>query len=159
MRRLAPALESLLLLMLGSTLILGLAVALGPSDSDATLYYRVVVLKGLLPQLGLTLALLPALRRFRVRRATPAHAREAAAPGPASRLLECTVMSSLAYCAVAPFLLSVNLPGWPALRMVEPAQKIGNFLLMTAVVALLAWWPLWRRHTKSAHSSDREGDA
>ena len=156
MRRFAPALESLLLLMLGSTLILGLALMLGPSDSPATLYYRVVVLKGLLPQLGLTLALVPALRRFRVRRATPAHAREAAAPGPVSLLLECTIMSSLAYCAVAPFLLTVDLPGWPALRMLEPAQKIGTFLAMTAVVAVLAWWPRWRIRARAA--SDRKTD-
>lgn len=159
MRRFAPALESVLILMLGSTLILGLALLLGPSESSAALYYRVVVFKGLLPQLVLTLALLPVLRRFRVRRTTPAHAREAADPGPGSHLLECAVMASLAYTAVIPFLVSMNLPGWPALRITEPTQKIGNFLAMTAVVALVAWWPRVRARIQRRSFPPSEGDA
>jgi hypothetical protein len=149
---LAPAAQSILILMIGSTLLLGLAWAFGNAGTHPALYYKAVVIKGLLPQLGLTLAFMPLLRRFRVRRAGPAHTREAANPGAGSLFLECLIMSALAYSAVVPFLLTLELPGWPALRMVDPSQRIGNFLAMTLGVALLAWWPLWQK--KSARESD-----
>lgn len=149
MRRLLPGLQSLLLLVLGSGLLLGGALLLGYSSSSATLYYKVVVLKGLLPQLLITLALHPLLRRFRVRRATRAHLQAATTPDAGSLLLECAIMAALAYCAVAPFLLTVDLPGWPALHMIDAEQRIGNFVFMTAAVGILVWWPLWRSRAKS----------
>lgn len=152
-QRLAPPTQSILILMIGSTLLLGLAFAFAHAGTNPALYYKAVVIKGLLPQLALTLAFIPLLRRFRVRRASPAHAREAATPGAGSLFLECFIMAALAYSAVVPFLLTLELPGWPALRMVDPSQRIGNFLAMTLGVTLLAWWPLWQK--QSARESDK----
>ena len=156
-QRLAPPTQSILILMIGSTLILGLASVFTQAGTHPALYYKAVVIKGLLPQLALTLAFMPLLRRFRVRRASPAHAREAATPGAGSLFLECFIMSALAYSTVVPFLLTLELPGWPALRMVDPSQQIGNFLAMTLGVTLLAWWPLWQKQSAS-ESDKRSGE-
>lgn len=149
MQRVRPGFQSILLLLLGSGLLLGGALLLGYSSSSATLYYKVVILKGLLPQLLITLALHPLLRRFRVRRATRAHLQSATTPDAGSLLLECIIMAALAYCAVAPFLLTVDLPGWPALHMVDAEQRMGNFVFMTVAVAVLVWGPLWRSRGKA----------
>ncbi len=158
MHRFPPALQSILLLVLGSTLLWAGASLFGSegpagAGSMATLYYKVVFLKGLLPQLLLTLAFMPLIRRFRIRRATAAHAQEANQPGPASLFIECFIMAALAYCAVAPFLLTVEIPGWPALRMIDANQRMGNFLAMTASIAALVSWPLSRHFAQSRTSS------
>ena len=147
--RLPPAAQSILILLIGSTGLLVLALAFARGASNPTLYYKVVVIKGLLPQLLLTLAFLPLLRRFRVRKAGPAHVREAANPGAGSLLLECFIMATLAFSAVAPFFLNLELPGWPALRMIDANQRIGTFLTMTLGVTFLVWWPRWRQPRKS----------
>ena len=149
MSRFLPGLQSLLLLLLGSGLLLLGTLLFGSSGSSATTYYRVVVLKGLLPQLLITLALHPLLRRFRIRKATRAHLKAATTPDAGSLLLECIIMAALAYCAVVPFLLTVDLPGWPALRMIDPGQRIGNFVAMTAGIGVIVWWPLWRHRVQS----------
>lgn len=101
-----------------------------------TAYYRAVVLKGMLPQLVVALPLHPWLRRLRRRQASPALVDEAAHPGPWTRSVETFVLATLAYCLVAPTLLTMDWPGWPALHMLGAAQRIGTYLGMTTVVTL-----------------------
>jgi len=105
----------------------------GPAPSVG--YYRAVVLKGLVPQLVLTVLLHPALRRFRVRQAGRAHREEAEAPGGGALFVETFVVASLAYCVVAPLGLGVAWPGWPALSMEGPAEQLGTYVGMTAAVS------------------------
>ena len=157
-QRLAPPTQSILVLMIGSALLLGLASVFAHSGANPSLYYKAVVIKGLLPQLALTLAFIPLLRRFRIRKAGPAHTQEAAAPGAGILFVECFIMAALAYSAVVPFLLNLDLPGWPALRMIDPSQRIGNFLAMTLGVTLLAWWPLWQKQS-TGHSDKPSGES
>jgi hypothetical protein len=125
-----------------ATLVMG-ALQQPPRDPlPALTYYQAVVLKGLLPQLLLTLALHPLVRRARVRWATPATRPEAAAPDRSALLLELLIVSALAYCAVAPFLLTVELGAWPALQMTTSGQQVTTFVLMTGSSGLAAWLPL-----------------
>ena len=140
----SPAAQSILILVVGSTVLLGLTLAVASQGTHPILYFKVVVIKGLLPQLLLTLGFLPLLRRFRVRKASRAHAQEAAHPGAGTLFLECFIMAALAFSAVVPFFLNLELPGWPALRMVDAEQRIGNFLAMTLCITVLVWWPRWR---------------
>jgi hypothetical protein len=101
---------------------------------DWTVYYRAVVLKGMLPQLLLALALHPWLRRYRRRKAGPLQRAEAAQPGPGALWIETFVVASVAYCAVAPALLTIDWPGWPALHMRGGAERLGTYVGMTTVV-------------------------
>lgn len=142
--RLSPSAQSILILVVGSTALLGLALAVASRGANPILYFKVVVIKGLLPQTLLTLGFLPLLRRFRVRKASRAHAKEAANPGAGTLFLECFIMAALAFSAVVPFFLNLELPGWPALRMVDAEQRIGTFIAMTLGVTLLVWWPRWQ---------------
>lgn len=115
------------------------------ADDAFGVYYRSVVLKGMLPQLLLALPLHPWLRRFRRRHAGPALADEAARPGDLALHVETFVLATLAYCAVAPTLLAADWPDWPALHMRGPGERIGTYLGMTTAVTLAirlaARWP------------------
>ena len=156
---LPPAVQSILILVVGSTALLGLALVIAPGGARPGLYFKVVVIKGLLPQLLLTLGFLPLLRRFRVRKASRAHAQEAAHPGAATLFVECFIMAALAFSAVVPFFLNLDLPGWPALRMVDAEQRIGTFAAMTVGVTFLVWWPRWRgsQHVSPDHEEQAGG--
>ena len=157
--QLSPAAQSILLLLIGSTGLLGLAMVFAERTVQPVLYFKVVVIKGLLPQLILTLLFLPLLRRFRVRKAGRAHAREAARPGAGSLLLECFIMAALAFSAVVPFFLNLDLPGWPALRMVDAEQRIGTFVAMTLGVTFLVWWPRWRAGQTRSEKDEEQADS
>ncbi len=150
---LAPSLSVSLLVVGSGAVIFGfhlLAMAIGAFEERAhgqipiAIYYRVIVLKGLLPQLLLTLALHPLARRARVRWATPATRPEAVAPSRLALLRELFVVSALAYCAVAPFLLTVDYSSAPALQMTTAGQQITTFVLMTGLTGLAAWLPRLR---------------
>jgi hypothetical protein len=130
------------LLCVGADLVVAVLRLLGATpgvDPDAsaptTAAYRVVLLKGLLPQLAGTVLVHPWLRRYRVTHAGRAHAHEARRPGGGTLLVETTVVASLAYCAVAPTLLATAWPGWPALRLAGPAAQLGAYVVLTAAVA------------------------
>lgn len=150
-RDLAAGAASVLLLLVGAALVIALVfavAALGGGVSDvgrasvvAKIYYKVVVVKGLLPQLVLTLLLHPLVRRLRVRWATVATREEALSPSRGALLLELLVVSALAYTAVAPWLLTMDYEGWPALTMTTDAQQITTFVGMSATCALAAWLP------------------
>lgn len=154
--QLPPPAQSILLLLIGSIALLGFALIFAGRSAQPLLYFKVVVIKGLLPQLILTLLFLPLLRRFRVKKASRAHAREAANPGAGTLLLECFIMAALAFSAVVPFFLNLDLPGWPALRMIDAEQRIGNFVAMTLGVTLLVWWPRWRAGPDLAKRQDEQ---
>lgn len=138
LRGLLWALASCLLLLLGfGAAVLGvyaLGVWLGapgagsaPNVTMLAVYFRVVLFKGLLPQLLLALALWPLLRR-----GLPGLARRAPAAGLALAALA-------AYAVVAPLLLSVELPGWPALQMRSSFHHLSTALLSLAAVVAAAW--------------------
>jgi len=134
------------LLLLGFALVVAavylLMVVLGnvePSDlrlqqTAAVVYFRVIFLKGLLPQLLLTLALWPALSRI-----LPWAAR-----GRAGLLGGLAIAAALAYAVVAPLLLTTEWPIGPALRMEGPGDQLGTALLMSGAVALAAFIPRLR---------------
>lgn len=149
-----PSREDLAAAGLGVVLLVcaGGAAALvthGVAGTPGAGWYRAVVLEGMVPQLVLTALLHPWLRRYRRRRAGRAQAEEAAHPGPGALFVETFVIASLAYCAVAPTLLSRGGPGWPALRMEGPAEQLGTYLGMTttvtAAIRLSAAWLARRR--------------
>ncbi|MBW2271643.1 MAG: hypothetical protein JRG96_00125 [Deltaproteobacteria bacterium] len=94
-------------------------------------YYRVVALKGLLPQLLLVLALWPVACRL-------LPFAESSRRGLAGAL---AIVASLAFALVAPALLTSELAGLPALRMRGPRDAVFSFLLMTAAVTLAALVP------------------
>jgi hypothetical protein len=156
-----PSRDDLAAAGLGVVLLVGAAgaaalVAHWVAGAPGAAWYRAVVLKGMVPQLVLTALLHPWLRRYRLRRAGPAHAREAAHPGPGTLVVETFVIASLAYCAVAPTLLSSDWPGWPALRMDGPAEQLGTYLGMTTTVTAAirlpaAWLARRRAQTQTGH--------
>jgi len=133
---------ALLLVVTGLGLLVqhGVAAVRGvpaPAAADAgRAWLRAVVIKGLLPQLALTTLLHPWLRAWRRRHAGPAHVAEAEHPGAFALAVETYVVASLAYCAVAPSLLTVGWAGWPALHMAGPVEQLGTYVGMTATVTL-----------------------
>ncbi len=125
-------------LLLIGVFVLGEARGAWRSANEArimlALYYKVVVIKGLVPQALLALALYPMLRRLRTRG-------EAAMPGRASELLGLAIAGALSFCIVAPLLLSVEYEGWPALQMPSWGNRLGSLVLMSGAFALAAWLP------------------
>jgi len=107
---------------------------LGVQQAAALLYFRVVLLKGLLPQLALTLALWPALSKL-----LPFARRSRA--GLSAGL---AIAAALAWAIVAPLVLSTSWPFGPPLRMRGLSDKLGTALLMTAAVATAAALPRLR---------------
>lgn len=92
----------------------------------AVVYFRVVLVKGLLPQLVLALALWALLRR-----AWPGVERSFA-----TRAVGLAGLGLAAYAVVAPLLLSADLPGWPALQMRTLEHQIATaFQSVIGVVA------------------------
>lgn len=89
-----------------------------------TLYFRIVGLKGLLPQLLVGLALWPLVARF-----VPVARR-----GRSGLALGLAIAASASFAIVVPGLLAVDLPNWPALRMTGVYQLGMSWLLMTAGV-------------------------
>jgi len=89
-------------------------------------YFRVVFVKGLLPQLLLALAFWPALRRL-------CPWAERSRSGMAVGL---ALAAGLAYAIVAPLLLTVEYAGWPALQMRSLYHHVGSASLMTGAVVL-----------------------
>ncbi len=165
-RDLLEAAGAVALLLVGTAVpiaTLGVVGALVASNDAAGTswwtYYRVVVLKGMLPQLLVALPLHPLLRRYRRRHAGPAQAAEAARPGTWARLVETFVLASLAYCAVAPTLLVVAWPGWPALRMSGPAEQIGSYLGMTCLVTLAIRLAPWATSAVLRRREETDADA
>jgi hypothetical protein len=160
-RALASAAVSVALLLFGAAGVIFafylLASALGAFKDTGqaqialSVYYKVVVLKGLLPQLLLALALHPLVRRARIRGATVATRSEAVSPGRLALLIELAVVAALAYAAVGPFLLTADVAGWPALQMKSAGQHTATFVLMTGITALAAWLPrVWMRRSGQA---------
>jgi hypothetical protein len=113
-------------------------LAVAGAGSDATLaeprqaltltYFRVVFVKGLLPQLLLALALWPLLVRVRPRFDASRSA----------RLLGLSLAAALAYAVVAPLLLTVEFPGWPAFQLRSLYHHLGTATLNTAAVVAAA---------------------
>jgi hypothetical protein len=89
------------------------------------IYARVVLVKGLLPQLLLTLALWPALDRLLSLRR---RGRLGVVAGVASA-------AALAALVVAPTLLTAALPGLPAVRFQGPVNFVETVVEMTLAVA------------------------
>lgn len=116
---------SSVLLLVGFSLLVAtqyvLSVLVGRVEPEigrliATTYFRVVFFKGLLPQLVLALALWATFEQLR-----PDAAR------PASRVaLGLGFTALLAYAAVAPLLLTVDLLGSPALQLHTTAHHVGT---------------------------------
>jgi hypothetical protein len=104
----------------------------------AVVYFRVVFIKGQLPQLLLSLALWPLLRR-----ALPSLERSVA-----RRAVGLALVALAAYAVVAPLLLSAAWPGWPALQLQRLEHHVGTLVLSVAAVvasALTGWrWTLGR---------------
>lgn len=92
------------------------------------IYFRVILFKGLLPQLLLALCLWPLLLRVW----------PAVEEGRAQRIAGLALLAGLAYAVVAPLLLSVELPGWPALQMRSVSHHLGTALLSVAGVVAAA---------------------
>ena len=90
----------------------------------ASTYFRVVLFKGLLPQLLLALALHATLGR----------------PLPRLQTLPRLALAvALSYAIVAPLLLTADLPGWPALQLQTWSHHLGTGALMIAGVTATAW--------------------
>ena len=99
-----------------------------PARVAATTYYRVVLVKGLLPQLGLVIAAALALER-----------RGALHRGVGWRAPALLAASAaVAYALAGPWLLASALPGWPALQMPTLGEKLATGLLMVAAVTAAA---------------------
>ena len=98
-------------------------------------YFRLIFVKGLLPQLVLAVVLWPPLAYLR-----PTW--DAAA---GRRLLGLALAAGAAYAVVAPSLLTVDFAGWPALQMQRGADHVTTALLMTGAVSVAAWLPTLRR--------------
>jgi hypothetical protein len=116
---------------------IGLATDSWSSPGEAqlilTLYYKVVVVKGLLAQLLLALPIWWGLRRLGLW--------GAASQGRLRLGLELLAAATVAYCVVAPLLLSVEFEHWPALSMPSWSNRIVNLLMMSPAVAFAAWLP------------------
>jgi hypothetical protein len=147
-RNVLVAVFAMALLLVGTAVVLGslflLALSLGmlnePKEAAVAtgMYYRVIIAKGLAPQLLLTLIFHPLLRRWLER------SRGTQSPVPSGewvRLALLAVSSALAYCVVAPFLLTVEMPMWPALQMKSLGNHAGSFFGMTGATTLCAWLP------------------
>jgi hypothetical protein len=125
-------------LVLGMYLLGGLTVgAKAQTLADrlmTAIYFRVVFFKGLLPELLLALALWPGVRRL-----LPGVER-----GVARRAGGLALAALVAHAVVAPLLLSVDFPGWPALQMPGLEHKLGTALTSVAgvVAAALAGYRL-----------------
>lgn len=100
----------------------------------AAIYFRVVFFKGLLPELLLALALWPAVRRLL----------PGVEGGLARRAGGLALAALAAHAVVAPLLLGVDWPGWPALQMPGLAYQLGTALTSVAgvVAAALAGYGL-----------------
>jgi len=96
-----------------------------------TIYYKVVVVKGLVPQLLLALLIWPALRALR----------PAQDAGRWRLWLEFLAAGALAFCLTAPLLLSADFEHWPALSMPGWGSRLANLALMSGAVAMAAWLP------------------
>lgn len=150
------ALCALVLLALGGALLmvglyaLGLSMnafkAPGEAQLILTIYYKVVVVKGLLPQLALALLIWSASKQLR------ATGNERI--GKLRLFLELLGASALAFCVVAPLLLSVEFEQWPALSMPSWGSRIGNLVMMSGAVAVAAWIPQALLSSKAAASSE-----
>lgn len=100
-------------------------------QTGLAIYFRIVFLKALVPQLILTLSLWPAAVRM-----LPS------VLSSRSRMLGGLLLTSaLAYGVVAPLLLTVAFDGFPALRMENAQDQLGSAALIVAGVALAAWVP------------------
>lgn len=103
------------------------------------MYARVVLVKGLLPQLWIALALWPVLGRALARRLR-------GRAGEALGLLACATLAGL---VVLPTLLVADLPGLPAVRFRDLGNAAATLAETTAAVAaalwLARWWTLGRR--------------
>jgi hypothetical protein len=132
---------ALLLLTSGGALLmvglyaLGLATGAWKVPAEAklvlTIYYKVVVVKGLAPQLLLSLLIWPLLRKLR----------SAEDAGRLRLWLELLAAAALAFCVVAPLLLSVDFEHWPALSMPGWGSRLANLVMMSIAVAAAAWLP------------------
>jgi hypothetical protein len=125
-----------------------LGIATGSFRADtahliaATTYFRVVFVKGLLPQLVVALALWPLLRRL-----LPGVERNTARVAAGLALV-----GLLAYAVVAPLLLTAHLPGWPALQMKSTYHHVGTATLSVAAVVaagLAGRWVAYRRRARA----------
>jgi hypothetical protein len=97
--------------------------------------YRLILFKGLLPQLVLVLALwLPLSLRWPTARTSPPR-----------RLLAICFVATVAYGLVAPLLLTTNFDGLPALQMNRLSDHASTAALMIAAVSLAMWLSTLRR--------------
>jgi uncharacterized membrane protein len=107
------------------------------------IYARVVLVKGLLPQLALALLLGPAIARI------PALAGARGAPSAARAILA----AGVAALVVAATLMPLDLPSLPAVKFRGPGNFVATALEMTGAVAAALWIPerwLARRRARAA---------
>jgi hypothetical protein len=126
-QRIRSALLALLLLLLGSTFLLATLYVIllsggnlrDPAKAQLALgmYFKVVIVKGVLAQLLLAIPIHWMLaQRLAERRGGP--------------LLAWGVATTLAYMVVSPLLLSRAFENWPALEMVTLGQHLATLTLM-----------------------------
>ncbi len=94
------------------------------------LYFKVVVVKGVLAQAIVSAILWPAVSGLR-RLVLPGGGKQ---PGRLISAAELALASILGFVVATPFFLAADYPDWPGLQMATLGNKLGSLALMSSVV-------------------------